>query len=178
MGERPKPVSLLVIFYGSHAFLFVLIFILLGVRMQGCSGQPEYTPGGFVILIFLIYIISLIGFLLNLSVAYGIFLAKAWARILGIAISVLGLLFLFQAHLSLVVILITGFPFPLYLLDVSDIILSIAAIYCLTRPEVKAYFKKKRISQREEELSKEEYEKLTKEEKHMKEEYDQLMEED
>jgi len=65
-------------------------------------------------------------------------------------------------------------------------ILYIASIYILLRPEVKAYFKKKRISEREEELSKEEnqelsekeYEKLTKEEKHMKEEYEQLMEED
>lgn len=75
-------------------------------------------------------------------------------------------------------------------------ILYIASIYLLLRPEVKAYFKKKRISEREEELSKkeyekpaeegeskelskeenqelteEEYEKLTKKEKHMKEEY-------
>lgn len=57
-------------------------------------------------------------------------------------------------------------------------ILYIASIYLLLRPEVKAYFKKKRISEREEELSKKEYEKLTKEEKHMKKEYEQLMEED
>jgi len=85
----------------------------------------------------------------------------------------------------------------------SVTILYIASIYLLLRPEVKAYFKKKRISEREEELSKKEYEKpaeeeeskelskeeqqeltgkeygkLTEEEKHMKEEYEQLMEED
>jgi len=63
-------------------------------------------------------------------------------------------------------------------LDLSDLILSFAAIYYLTRPEVKAYFRKKRISERGEELSKKGYAKLTKEEKHMKKEYEQLMEED
>jgi len=107
--ETPRLVKLLVIFYGSHAFLFVLIFIFLGALMQGGSGQPGYTPGGFVILIFLIYIISLVGALLNLSVACGLLLAKGWARILGIAISVLGLLFLVQGQLSLGVSLVTGF---------------------------------------------------------------------
>ncbi|UCE28543.1 MAG: hypothetical protein JSV85_04475 [Candidatus Bathyarchaeota archaeon] len=181
---RPRLVKLLVLFYGSHALFFVLTFISLWMLMQGGSGQPGYTPGGFVILILLMFIISLAGALVNMSVAYGILLAKGWARILGIVISVLGLPLLVQGGVSLVAMIVAGFGHRL--MDVADIVLSIVVIYSLTRPEVKAYFGKKRISERKEKLSKEEhqepteeeYEKLSEEEKHLKDEYEQLMEED
>ncbi|UCE29437.1 MAG: hypothetical protein JSV85_01530 [Candidatus Bathyarchaeota archaeon] len=132
------------------------------------------------------------GVLFNLLVAYGLFEAKGWARMIGIFISALGLYFLAFGGLSLTLNFVTGGYLagsldPLtYVMDVSDAILSIAAIYALTRLVVKAYFEKKRILERGEELSREEhqkpteveYEKLSEEEKHLRDEYEQLMEKD
>ncbi|MCK4320825.1 hypothetical protein KAW11_04335 [Candidatus Bathyarchaeota archaeon] len=139
----------------------------------------------FIIAYILINVISLVGALLYLSIAWGILVAKGWARILGISVSILVLPYLILGMISGVMTVLHMYPYidlpsSLMFLMRDGILttLNIASIYFLIRPEVKAYFKKKRISEREEELSKKEYEKLTEEEKHMKEEYEQLMEED
>ncbi|UCE29193.1 MAG: hypothetical protein JSV85_00140 [Candidatus Bathyarchaeota archaeon] len=157
MGERPRLIKFFAIFYGSYAFLCALFLISLWTATQGIQPPPEpptYYPIERVLFaVFLGYIFSLGGVFLSLLVAYGLPLAKEWARMLGLVISVVTLLLVLQGTMSSDVGVLTGFfvsgsfGFLTRLIDVSYIILSIAAIFYLKRSEVVAYFEKKRISE-------------------------------
>lgn len=162
--ESPRLVKLLVIFYGLQGIylLFILSSFIFSLFVYLARGRtPEIiqqTGGMYMILVILPYGI---GALLYLPIAWGILAAKGWARILGVIVSTLVLIYLIPATIAYVNLFFTYVLHPhptvnlfALLQSLGTIVIptgmNITSIYLLLRPaEVKAHFKKKRTSEEE-----------------------------
>jgi len=144
LTEKPRAVKLLAIFYGLQGLLLLSIFVFfLGSSLLYTGSGPPHGGGGAAVAILFIFWVSLGGALLYLSAARGLLLGRNWARILGIFVSILALLYFVPAIIltaraglesllsNWISLLIAGIP----------TFLNSASIYCFTRREVRAYFK-------------------------------------
>lgn len=127
-ANRPFGVSLLTVLHlVQAAFLLLvgLVLVIVGEALQRVtSAVPHFMRGFLPVVGFIIIIVAV----LDLGLAYGLWIAKSWAWIVSLVLAVLRII-------GALIVLVRGAFGP-----IVTLILDVAIVYYLNRSNVKAYF--------------------------------------